>query len=343
MNTNACLRWLPLVLCAMWAAPSVADQPEWSPATFLGKTVDDPEVTALVRAAKADRTLIKEFGQAPTKATRAALLRIAYGETGERDEVFAADVYASSLTNRAEARALLATSQARVVAMGLRVLPAQPVDASLLDRLAAILQWDSARLRYLAADVLAGDPLKGNARRKAELVLESMKTTLECRDAEVRVGGHPWLFHHLWRWAELSLVRQAGALARICETIPEFLLEMDLPERGCVHDFLVLARAWGAEGYGRDAVRQVLLESESEMARMEALKFLQVNPAREDLEAFRIVATRDPFETEPTFRYFEMPGADRELEAKPRARIFPFRFLAEQALAKYTNRAGAGP
>ena len=79
------------------------------------------------------------------------------------------------------------------------------------------------------------------------------------------------------------------------------------------------------------------------MARMEALKFLEVNPAKEDLEAFQIVASRDPFEAQPTFRYFEMPGADRELEDKPRARIFPLRFLAEQALAKHADRAAAGP
>jgi hypothetical protein len=342
MNTNACLRWLPLVLCAMWAAPSVADQPEWSPATFLGKTVDDPEVTALVRAAKADRTLIKEFGQAPTKATRAALLRIAYGENGDFDDVFAASVFASRVEDRGDARALLAATKDEVIAMGLRVLPGQPIDASLLDRLAAILQGDSARLRYLAANVLAGDPLKGNARRKAQLVLESMKTTLQCRDAEVRVGSQPGIFYHLWGWAELSLVHQAAALARICETIPEFLLEMDLPERGCAHDFLVLARAWGAEGYGRDAVRQVLLESESEMARMEALKFLEVNPAKEDLEAFQVVATQDPFETEPAPRYFDMPGADLSLEDKPRARIFPLRFQAEHALGMHAGKLPRG-
>ncbi len=79
------------------------------------------------------------------------------------------------------------------------------------------------------------------------------------------------------------------------------------------------------------------------MARMEALKFLEVNPAKEDLEAFQIVASRDPFEAQPTFRYFEMPGADRELEDKPRARIFPLRFLAEQALAKHADPAAAGP
>ena len=191
-----------------------------------------------MRAVKANRDVMLEYGCLRTPNAHAALLRIAYGEIGAVDAVFAGDVYASSLTNRAEARALLAASQAGVVAMGLRVLPGQPVDASLLDRLAVILQWDSARLRYLAADVLAGDPLKGNARRKAELVLESMKTTLQCRDAEVRVGGHPGNFHHLWRCAEISLVRQASALARICDTIPEFLLEMDLPEQGCAHDLL---------------------------------------------------------------------------------------------------------
>jgi hypothetical protein len=106
MNTNACLRCLSLVLCAMWAAPSVADQREWSRATFLGTTVDDPEVTALVRAAKADRNLIKEFGQAPTKATRAALLRIAYGENGDFDDVFAASVFARRVEDRGDARAL---------------------------------------------------------------------------------------------------------------------------------------------------------------------------------------------------------------------------------------------
>jgi hypothetical protein len=304
MNTNACLLGLSLVLCAMWAATSVADQREWSRATFLGTAVEDPEVTALVRAAKADRNLIKEFGQAPTKATRAALLRIAYGENGDVDEVFAASVFARRVEDRGDARALLAATRDEVVAMGLATLPGHPVDVSLLERLGVILQGDSARVRYLAADVLAGDPLKGFAQRKAELVLHSMKTTLRCRDAEARVGGHPWLFHHPWRWAELSLVSQAASLASICETIPGFLLEMDLPERGYARDFLVLARAWGAEGSGRDAVRQVLLESESEMARLQALKLLEVNPTTEDLEAFQVVASRDPFEAEPTFQYF---------------------------------------
>jgi hypothetical protein len=343
MNTNACLLGLSLVLCAMWAATSVADQREWSRATFLGTAVEDPEVTALVRAAKADRNLIKEFGQAPTKATRAALLRIAYGENGDVDEVFAASVFARRVEDRGDARALLAATRDEVIAMGLATLPGQPVDASLLDRLTVILQMDSARLRYLAANVLAGDPLKGNARRKAQLVLESMKTTLQCRDAEVRVGSHTEYFHHRWTWAELSLVHQGVALARICDTIPEFLLEMDLPELGCAHDFLVLARAWGAEGSGRDAVRQVLLESESEMARMEALKFLEVNSAKEDLEAFQLVASRDPFEAEPAPRYFDIPGADRELEDKPRARIFPLRFLAEHALGMHAGQTITGP
>ena len=56
-----------------------------------------------------------------------------------------------------------------------------------------------------------------------------------------------------------------------------------------------------------------------------------------------MVASRDPFEAEPTSRYFEMPGADRELEDKPRARIFPLRFLAEHALGMHADRAAAGP
>jgi hypothetical protein len=86
-----------------------------------------------------------------------------------------------------------------------------------------------------------------------------------------------------------------------------------------------------------------LFESESEMARMEALKFLEVNSAKEDLEAFQIVASRDPFEAEPAPRYFDIPGADRELEDKPRARIFPLRFLAEHALGMHAGQTITGP
>ncbi len=310
----------------------------WTREAFLGIHANDPEVTRLVQSARTNSEFSLELRSPRTDSARAALLRIAYGESGDSGRVnaaaFAAGCYVDSLEDKSGARALLIATNREVVDCGLRALRGRPVDAELFARLKVILLSDSARLRATAAKVLGDDKGGATAEDKVHVVLESMKTVEDCKDASRKVlVGEPFFFHP-WSWAEIALDRQACAMADIIGRPPPIHMDMPLPPVGMARDFVIIARAKIGDSTIRLELREVCLRSGSVWARIAAVGLLLEGPTSEDIATVKKVAESDPFQARPTPFYFRMPDADRSLKSRTEAKIYPVRYLAQQGLKR---------
>jgi hypothetical protein len=219
-----------------------------------------------------------------------------------------------------------------VLVAGLRVLAGKAVDTDLMERLKELMKSDLANIRWYTAEVLGRDTNAATAVEKANVINDSMKTTLGCKDAQQRVGvGHAW-FDNRFPMGEYSLDSQAWDLAKMNGLPPGWLAARPLPEAGPVRDFLILARARAHDETAQADLRQVLTNSTSVLARMMALDLVFKNGTPEDLAAVRAVAEEDPLQAMPTGRYYDQPWADHSLEKKPHPTIYPLRLMAEQRL-----------
>lgn len=354
----------------------------WTRLAFLSEFGKSDEATELLREVLANPTYndvlnrIRLLGSTTTETTRAALLRIAYGDIGPQYVVPGARAFVRSLTNQSQARALLIAPQDEAIEIGFRALVGQPLGEALLARAAMGLTNDSIRLREVVACLLQADTNTTLAAIKTELLASSMKSTLECTDANqpVNLTGEAFFDDARTPYGEWSLREQACLLGKTKGVTVQMIREALGAERGVVRDFTVLAMAYASTpamqvATGTVAERKaaltlfatndpsffrgdqavcaelygVLTNSPNLTARFSAMSFLSWRPQQCDRAALDWVAKHDPFKSRPSPRYFMMPDADRSLENRYDAMIFPLRILAEQSLRVLDARTNPPP
>lgn len=379
-------RHLVLVGLAILAWPTLVARAStnamWDRQEFLGQLGNGPEVDRLVHAVArkpdyyAASDEIRVLEKTRTDQARAALLRIAYGEIGQQHVEEAAIYYAASLEDKSQGRALLVSNHPKVLETGFRTVIGQPLDEALLERVATAITNDSVALRRFIAMLLQADINIALAAIKTELLARSMKSTLECSDANqpINLVGESFFDEDRIPFGEWGLREQASLLGRTKGVTVPMIREALGAERGVVRDFAVLAMAYAstpamqvpiatvaerkaaltlfatndssffrgdpavcAELYG------VLTNSPNLTARFSAMSFLSWRPQQCDRAALDWVAKHDPFKSRPSPRYFMMPDADRSLENRYDAMIFPLRSLAEQSLRVLDARTNPPP
>lgn len=325
---------------------SAATNDTWLKTTFLGRWEGDSVVNSFVLRAATNREFVAKLGQMRAAQAQGALLRIAYGEIGDWRAPEAANYYVNSLTNKSEARVLLAASNSKVINEGLRGLwvGGVPVDAELFERLQVIARSDSAETRGKVAKILSTDTNTALAAPKGHVIIESMRTTLQCQDASAPVITGESFFSGYWSRSDVSLGEQAQALGQIAGRTPGFSLE-DIPQGPeLLNDFMVLARAVAKQPSDRPDLRRVLTRSQSSYVRFLALLAFEQGPDKnvDDIAALKRMAEEDPFAAKPLAPYyFRMPGADQSLRGKGDAMIYPLRFLAEQVVKQIEANQGS--
>jgi len=272
-----------------------------------------------------------------TDESQAALLRIAYGEIGDWRAPQAAGKWSRNLTNRPDARALLAAQNLDVQKEGFRELCGQPLDEALFGRAAMALTNGSVGLRWNIARLLQMDTNAALAERKAALIVDSMKSTMTCRDAKhlTNIGVETFFQDDKVHSGELILWQQAHLLGITKGVTPHKIREALGSETGIVADFAAVALATTGDATTRVELYRVLTNSHSLTARFAALSCLSWKPQSEDVPALKWVAANDSFQSKPVDPfYFRMAGADQSLRGKKDAKIYPLRFMADQALKR---------
>ena len=316
----------------VWSLQAAAEN-HWNRDHFLGSWRGDVEATHLVSAARKDPRVISKLANERTDAARAALLRIAYGELGEGPSAaYASGLYVASLENKTDARALLVATNFDVVVTGVRAILGQPIDPELMSMVQRLMRCDSARVRGLTAKLIRLDTNKDTAVEKAEAIARSMATTSGCVDANDPVATGELWFDHYWRQAELSLAEQAYALVKI-ESVPaDFISDLEWNEAALAEEFLSIARAACGDTAARPKLSNILLDSESPLARMMSLSVLRIDPDSGELAAIERMAQYDRFQAKPNARYAEVETRKRVETETSGGLVYALRVMARQAL-----------
>ena len=264
---------------------------EWTTEAFLGSWRTDSTATSLVRSCATNRLKIAQLSSIRTPAAQAALLRIAYGELGEPPSPQAADLFVQTLADKKAARALLVADHPDVIRAGLRALIGSEIDPPLFNQLTNLLCSSYALVRGATANMIAADP-SSPPPEAASWIVASMNSTQACRDATNLLAIMDWeCKFSTWEFALGQQAQALGAIRWDASSLPS-----SNAAAGAVVDFLKLAKFLAGDRNAREAVRQVLLESPSPWARVQALLALTVrHPAPEDMSAIRLVASSDPF------------------------------------------------
>lgn len=347
----------------------------WTRQAFLGEFANDAEVNRMVRAVVTKPTYadalneIEALEKMRSPKTRAALLRIAYGEIGQQYAKYGASAYASVIEGQWQARALLVSFDLEIVTEGFRRLIGQPLDEELFARAAVALTNDSLDLRRSITGVFQADTNSALAARKVVLIVQSMKTTLDCRDADRAEPSRDNFYYDSFTAGEASLWIQAVHLGGVRGVTTQMIQDALGSERGVVRDFATIAMAhastparhvplgtlaerkealaifaaadtsfFSGDVAVRSELHGVLTNSPNVTARVAALSFLSWRPQPIDEAALKWVASNDTYRAKPTPRYYRMPGVDSSLESKLDAEIHPLRIEAEKIL-KLLRRA----
>ncbi|MBM3883447.1 MAG: hypothetical protein FJ387_27695 [Verrucomicrobia bacterium] len=133
---NGCCRAL-LLLCAMCLCGAGEDEGRVSSAVEDSRAAGEASVAALVRQLDAPtrHQAIRKLGEHATPQARQVLLETALGRRGSAFQEWAATCYVKSLTDRRDARHLLASDKREIVSAGLLALRGEVIDEVILSDL----------------------------------------------------------------------------------------------------------------------------------------------------------------------------------------------------------------
>jgi hypothetical protein len=256
-----------------------------------------------------------------------ALLDIALKRTGRtHPRTFAEKAgrsYLALVKERADIYRLLASDDEGVLWHAMSALRGGPVDDTLLQTLAKLLQSKSLSSRLIATDVLADAPTPDHAEGKLQLVLGSIATAREIDNPD-RPGHHgshtevERLYYHFIN----GLKRMQG--------IGELLSKAEADATGLTQICVVLARGERGDQAARTGVLKVLVTPEAGLLRARAALALEQIGRVEDLPVLRKVAETDPLSREQTHR---VPGEDET--------FFPVREAARRTILAIEARSPA--
>ena len=324
------------------------------------------------------RRLIAEMPRIPHKYRKNALGVLSRTQCQEaRDyllslalsasDTYAAIVYMENSGDPAAPRNLLNSTNRAIQAIALqgllsartKWLTERREDYSIpLDRRAwavvnEMLAAESLEHRMLATRVTsAASSSEVPVAEKAQVLAESMRTTLLSPEAPKASGDGSFVYSYSCPLGERALVEQALALGGLGRgdsngVIRELVAALTPAEPELVREGMVIARFLAGDHTLRGEVHRIATNSPSGRLRMavleQALNFRTVTEA--DRECLERVAAADPLEGRPGSEYVFQTG-DRsfeELKDWSKAKIYPARILAQWSLRVLDARTNPPP
>ena len=293
-----------------------------------------------------DYKFMRKLGEMGTEQARAAMLRIAYGEIGGQYVGYAASVYARTLREKCQVRALLVSDSEKCLEAGLAPLMRLRLYECVMDRelfelLRRTIRFDSALLRSSSADAMQATAGTNYGSTVAQLIVDSMKTTLQTKDANqmIAVGPDHINFSESWKRGEYSLSEQALALGRVKGLPLRRLAELTPSEPGLVWEAVLLARFVAGEEAVRSEFYHLLTNCPSARLRWVGLHTIFRLPLRQEDSLHRhrlteeeITVVKRMAETDP----YEVAGFPEENQKKG-PKVFPIREKADFLLRDRTG------
>jgi len=307
---------------------------------FLGALANDADVNRLVLTVKTNYGFIGKLGKEKSEKARAALLRIAYGEIGDHYVINAASWFRMSLEDKCLARPLLVADNPEVCDCGLGATKGCHVDGQLFALLKRCLCLDSALTRHNAAWVLAASTDDGLSKAKAELILESMKTTLATKDSKRKITfGTEMAYQNIWPIGEYSLSEQAKLLGKLPGIASETLRLAAPNEDGPVRNYMTLARAYAGDNGVKNDVKRLLKESQSERLRLCAVEAFAALANKDDIPFLQTIAETDPSHREAVAGHYQESDA-RVVDGE--TVVFPVRMAAGEVVKSLRQLSSIG-
>lgn len=238
---------------------------------------------------------ITALGKLNSARSRQALLELAL--RAEKDDLpwvrGAAQQYVSTLTDKSEARRLLASNDIVVLqqaAMGLR---GAVIDKEIIGRVLELTKSLDPDLRRLVVGVLGNDPSGQFAPEKVAAIVQAIPAiaTMDKADAVAWPGS--------WTKAEVHYREYIGALAGMANAAKPIADEIVRAKAGeTAWRCLVLARALGGDAKARPELLRILQDSDAGLFRAWAAQALVEIATSDDLALLREVAEKDPMQRE---------------------------------------------